>query len=134
MLATSGIYNFPAWPEPGVVPTRKEEGFGTDSEVLAEASPIRYLNPDAPPFLLTFTDHDLYLLPEEAHRFYSAFLKQGLSARLVQVMDRTHFDYRTGAGRPAIALVDDILAVEWVSFATEVVGPTREITMASKGK
>ena len=134
VLATSGIYNFPAWPEPGVVPTRKEEGFGTDSEVLAEASPIRYLNPDAPPFLLTFTDHDLYLLPEEAHRFYSAFLKQGLSARLVQVMDRTHFDYRTGAGRPAIALVDDILAVEWVSFATEVVGPTREITMASKGK
>ena len=119
-----------AWPEPGQVPTGREQGFGTDREALTEASPIRYLRADAPPFLITYTDHDLYLLPEQAHRFYSEFLKRGLQARLVEIMDRAHccpIGYMEGIGQPSIGLVDDILAVELVSFAAEVVGPTREM-------
>ena len=126
VITTSGIYDFLSWPEPGKVPTRKEQGFGENPQVLAEGSPIQYLNPQAPPFLITFTDHDLYLLPEQAHRFYSAFLQRGLRARLVQIMDRTHFDYMSGAGQPAITLVDDILGMELVNFAMEVAGPTNE--------
>ena len=130
VIPTSGIYDLAAWPEPGQVPTGREQGFGTDRETLTEASPIRYLRADAPPFLITYTDHDLYLLPEQAHRFYSEFLKRGLQARLVEIMDRAHccpIGYMEGIGQPSIGLVDDILAVELVSFAAEVVGPTREM-------
>ncbi|MBI4458594.1 MAG: alpha/beta hydrolase, partial [Acidobacteria bacterium] len=131
VIPTSGIYEVASWLEPGMVPTGKEQAFGTDPEVLAEASPMKFLRSDAPPFLITYTDHDLYLLPEQAHQFYSAFLNRGLKARLLQIMNRTHFDYMTGVGQPPIALIDDILAVELVSFAAAVVGPTTEITMAS---
>jgi arylformamidase len=137
VVTTSGIYELASWREPGKVPTGKEQAFGIDSATLTEASPISYLNPQAPPFLITFTDHDLYLLPEQAHHFYSAFLKRGLKARLLQIPDRYHCcptGYMSGLGQPQIALVDDILAVELVSFATEVAGPTPEITAAGKGR
>ena len=38
----------------------------------------------------------------------------------------------SGFGQPPIALADDIVAVEWVRFLTEVVGPTEE--MMAKGQ
>jgi acetyl esterase/lipase len=123
VVATSGIYDLGKWPEPGKVPTRKEQAFGTDPKMLASASPIEHLRANAPPFLLTFTDHDLYLMPEQAHWFYDAALRIGLNVRLVQIPDRTHFDYMAGAGRPPIALVDDVLALELVNFVTQVIGP-----------
>ena len=137
VIPTSGIYDLEAWPEPGKVPTGLEQGFGTDPAILAQASPLNYLNPSAPPFLITFTDNDLYLLPEQAYRFHSGFLKQGLTAHLVQIPDRAHCcptNYMSGFGQPPIALADDILAVEWVRFLTEIVGPTEEILAAGPRK
>ena len=130
VIPASGIYDLEAWPEPGQVPTGLEQGFGTDPAILAQASPLNYLTPSAPPFLITFTDNDLYLLPEQAYRFYSGFLKQGLTAHLVQIPDRYHccpISYMSGFGQPPIALADDIVAVEWIRFLTEVVGPTEEM-------
>lgn len=135
VIPASGIYDLEAWPEPGQVPTGLEQGFGTDPAILAQASPLNYLTPSAPPFLITFTDNDLYLLPEQAYRFYSEFLKQGLTAHLVQIPDRYHccpISYMSGFGQPPIALADDIVAVEWIRFLTEVVGPTEE--MRAKGQ
>jgi hypothetical protein len=37
----------------------------------------------------------------------------------------------SGFGQPPIALADDIVAVEWVRFLTEVVGPTEEMMAKS---
>ena len=135
VITTSGIYNLENWPEPGQVPTGKDQAFGPDPTVWNEASPIQYLNPQAPPFLITFTDNDFYLLPEQAHHFYSAFLKRGYPARLIQIPDRYHccpVGYMSGMGQPQIALMDDILGVELVGFATEVAGPTPELETAGR--
>lgn len=125
VISTSGIYDVPGWLEPGKVPTGKEQAFESRA-AQQEASPIRHLREGAPPFLITFTDRDLYLIPEQSHAFYSAFLKRGLPARLLQIPDRTHFDYSGGAGQPPIALVDDLLGVELVSFAAETAPDTPE--------
>ena len=133
VIPTSGIYDLPHWPEPGQVPTGLEQGFGTESATLQKASPINYLSSSAPPFLITFTDNDLYLLPEQAHNFYGAFLRQGLTARLVEIPDRYHccpLNFLNGMGQPPMALVNDVFGVEYVSFISEVAGPTEEIKAA----
>ena len=135
VITTSGTYDVPKRQEPGKVPTGKEQAFNTDLKLMTEASPIRYLHPNAPLFLITYTDRDHHLLPEQAQQFYSVFVEQGLKARLVQIMGRTHFEYLPGAGQPPMAQVEDILAVELVSFAAEAVGPTSEMERlaASRG-
>ena len=122
-VPTSGIYDLPNWPEPGQVPTGIELGFGTDDLTLRDASPINHLNPDAPPFLITFTDHDLHLMPEQAHAFYSALVRERLPARLVRIPERFHccpMDYLSGLGQPPINLVNDVLGVELVHFLSQV--------------
>ena len=126
VIPTSGIYDLPHWPEPGQVPTGLEQGFGTEQATLEKASPINHISSTAPPFLITFTDNDLYLLPEQAHNFYSALLKKGLSARLVEIPDRYHccpLNFLNGMGQPPMALVNDVFGVEYVSFLSEVAGP-----------
>ena len=128
-VPTSGIYDLPNWPEPGHVPTGVELGFGTDEMVLREASPLNHVSPGAPPFLITFTDHDLHLMPEQAHAFYSAFVREGLPARLVQIPERFHCcpqDYLSGLGQPPINLVNDVLGVELVHFLLQVTQVTDE--------
>jgi acetyl esterase/lipase len=133
VIPTSGIYDLPHWPEPGQVPTGLEQGFGTEQATLRQASPINHISSSAPPFLITFTDNDLYLLPEQALNFYSALLKNGLSARLVEIPDRYHccpLNFLNGMGQPPMALVNDVFGVEYVSFISEVVGPTEEIKRA----
>ncbi len=130
VIPTSGIYNLPKWPEPGRVPTGLEQGFGIDMRILRDASPFNYLNPNAPPFLITFTDYDLYLLPEQAHEFYNAFVQARLPARLVRIPDRFHCcptNYITGLGGLPMNGVNDILGVELVHFLTQVIGPTEEM-------
>ena len=85
-------------------------------------------------FAWVYKDHDLYLMPEQAHWFYGAALSKGMNVRLVQIPDRTHFDYMAGAGRPAIALVDDLLALEFVNFVTQIVGPVPFTSSAGSGR
>lgn len=129
VIPTSGIYDLPHWPEPGQVPTGLEQGFGSEQATLQRASPINHLTASAPPFLITYTDNDLYLLPEQAHNFYSAFLRRGLTARLVEIPDRFHccpLNFLNGMGQPPMALVNDVFGVEYVSFLSEVAGPDAE--------
>jgi acetyl esterase/lipase len=121
VIAVSGIYDLPNWPEAGRFPTYTEEAFGTTRDALWNASPLKYLNASAPPFLVTYADKDMYLMPEQAHLFYNAFVKQKLNARLVLTPDRTHLNALSGIGRPVVLLAQDVLGLEMVRFATGVV-------------
>ena len=122
VIAVSGIYDLPNWPEAGRFPSFTEDAFGTAQDALWDASPLKYLGPQAPPFLLTYSDKDMYMMPEQAHILYSAFVQQKLNARLILTPDRTHLSALSGVGQPVILLAQDVLGIEMVQFATEVAG------------
>ena len=65
VASISGIYDLVRFAEPGLVPTRKEEAFGNDPAVLHHASPMNYVRRDAPPFLITYTGWDLFMIKED---------------------------------------------------------------------
>lgn len=118
VMSVSGIYNFPEKAEPTKVPTRRAQAFGIAESGLAEASPISYVRSDGPPFLLTYTDHDIFLEREQAHELYGALVAAGTPARLVVIPDRTHFDQVGGIG-VQVALVDDVLGPALVQFVLD---------------
>ena len=126
VIAVSGIYDLPNWPEAGRFPSFEEDAFGTNPDALWDASPLKHLGPQAPPFLLTYSDKDMYLMPEQAHIFYSAFVQQKLNARLILTPDRTHLNALSGVGLPVVLLAQDVLGTEMVQFATEVAGSNPE--------
>jgi arylformamidase len=126
VIAVSGIYDVPNWPEAGNFPSFTEDVFGTSFDALWDASPLKYLSPQAPPFLLTYSDSDMYMMPEQAHIFYNAFVQQKLNARLILTPDRHHLNALSGVGQPVILQAQDVLGTEMVHFATEVAGSTPE--------
>lgn len=134
VIATSGMYDVPRWYEPHRVPSTRSQAFGS-VQAMDEASPIRHLHSQAPPFLITYTDRDAFMQPQQAHWFYSALLKQGLRARIVQVIDRSHQEYLNGVGTPVVQPsnnAEDVLGLELVEFASEVVGPDLHASVASQ--
>ena len=120
VVSISGIYNLDGWGEPGLVPTRKEVAFGTDSVALKQASPVSYLKADTPPFLITFTDWDLFQLREEALEMYHAMLGKGAPVELVQVPGRTHYDQMDGIGK-RVSGVNDVLGLAVTRFVVNAV-------------
>ncbi len=131
VIGTSGMYDVPKWYEPHRVPSTRSQAFGS-MQVMEEASPIRNIHSPAPPFLITYTDRDAFMQPQQAHWFYSALLKQGLAARLVQVIDRVHQEYLFGVGSPVVQpsnSAEDVLGFELVQFAAEVAGPDMHARM-----
>ncbi len=132
VIATSGVYDMVGFKEPGKVPMRLDDAFNLDPELLGDASSIRYVSADAPPFLLTHTDQDLFMLSEQAHAFRLALEAQGVPVRALVAPDRNHFTYGPGIGQPAFVIVEDVLAVEIVQFASDIVGPTPAILEAER--
>ena len=122
VVSISGIYDLAGWPEPGKVPTRREQAFGTEPAVLRQASPITYIKPNAPPILITFTDWDLFMLREEALQLYNLLLRQGAPGELVQVPGRNHFDQFGGMGkRVPFVQEDDVLGLAVTRFVVDLV-------------
>ena len=95
VIASSGVYDLADLYEPGVVPTRMEQGFGTNREILREASPslkVGATGHNTPPFLITYVNNDLFGLAEQGKTFYSLFLNNHLPAQLVKIPGRNHFN------------------------------------------
>ena len=132
VVATSGVYDFIAFREPGKVPMRTDDAFNLDPKLLADASSIRYASSEAPPFLLTHTDQDLFMVSEQGHALRLALEEHGVPVRALVAPDRDHFTYGPGIGQPAFVIVEDVLAVEIVQFASDIVGPTPEMVEAAK--
>lgn len=119
VMSISGIYDMPNWWEPGKVPSGREQGFDMDQAAMRDASPLLHVSRTSPPYLLTVTDHDLFLLKEQALELYRVLKTAGVRTRLVQVPDRTHFDQMDGIGIQ-IGLVEDVLGPALVRFVMEL--------------
>ena len=117
VASVSGIYDLVAWPEPGRMPTRKEMAFGPDPAALREASPSTYVTAKAPPFLITFTDWDIFMTRENTLEMYSLMLNKGANVQLVVVPGRTHM------GIDEIGMranqIEDVLGPALTRFAAE---------------
>ncbi len=122
VVTISGIYDLPRFPEPALVPMRREQAFGMDVDVLANASPSRHVSRTAPPFLITFTDWDIFMIREQSLELYHQLLQAGRQAEVVDVPGRTHASPST-LGEPVNNryTVDDVLGPAVTRFVVDLV-------------
>jgi acetyl esterase/lipase len=66
--------------------------FGTDPQVLKDASPLTHVRPGLPPFLISYAEEEFPLLPQQAEDFHKALREAGVESQLVVVEDRKHHD------------------------------------------
>ena len=119
VLSLSGVYDLTNFAEIGAIPSRQEQAFSNDRKVLEEASPIHYVNRQAPPFLIAYAQNDLYSLRQEAMDFHAALLKQGVKAQLAHIPGRNHFNILAGMAQQ-LDQVDDVMTPTAVQFVTRI--------------
>ncbi|HVB35342.1 MAG TPA: alpha/beta hydrolase [Patescibacteria group bacterium] len=140
VVSISGLYDLPAWPQPAVLPSLEQVAFGNDTAALRAASPIEYVKASAPPFLITFTDWDLFMVRENTLEMYDVMLHKGAPVELVMVPSRTHqgineIGKRAMLGTDASSPVYDILGPAIARFVARVLRiPPSQILSASIGK
>ncbi len=64
--------------------------FGQDAKVRAAAAPISHVRRGLPPFLILCAEHDLPTLAAMAADFHKALVREGCTARLLQLKQRNH--------------------------------------------
>ena len=134
VVAVSGIYDFVTWPEPGVIPTREEDAFGTDVTALSEASPVTYASDTAPPVLLTVTNWDIFMLREQALQLFHELLGVGASVELLQVPGRDHgYTGTIGDFVTSTYIAQDVLGPTVARFMMERLAPRAAPTSSSTG-
>ncbi|HVB34952.1 MAG TPA: alpha/beta hydrolase [Patescibacteria group bacterium] len=140
VVSISGVYDLAAWPEPDIIPTREHVEFGNDPAVIRAASPSTYVSASAPPFLLTFTDWDLFMVRENTLEMYDLMLHKGAPVELVMVPSRTHqgiaeIGKRAMLGIDASSPVYDSLGPAIARFVAGVLHiPPSRILSATLGK
>lgn len=73
-----------------------------EDPVLVAASPVTYITPDDPPFLILQGDKDEVVPPEQARRLYERLQQAGVAAQLVMVHNAGHgFKPEGGAISPS---------------------------------
>ena len=77
---------------------------------LERASPIIYVSPDDPPFLILHGTDDEMVLPEQSQDFYEALLANNVSAELVMVKNAVHGLGVSNREQPSRAEVSQIIA------------------------
>jgi acetyl esterase/lipase len=88
-------------------------------EQLESASPVRYANPGAPPFMIVHGDADPVVPVEQAYLLHNALLKAGTPSDLVIVQDAGHgFEPLGGTPTPSM---EQVLArmMEFLSQMTD---------------
>jgi dipeptidyl aminopeptidase/acylaminoacyl peptidase len=63
---------------------------GTDSKIDIAASPVTYITPDDPPFLIIHGDKDGYAPPDQAQTLDARLKVAGVPSQLVMVQNATH--------------------------------------------
>lgn len=91
--------------------------FGMQDAVLRAASPITYVAPGAPPFLIVQGSADTLVPPAQSRELWSRLLAAGGKATLVEVANAGH-ELRPSGG--AITPTVDVVAEETVSFLASV--------------
>ena len=126
VVAFSGIHDFTDWPEPGLVPTRAERAFGTSMEILKDASPLSFVGQqgaNTPPYLIAYTDDDIFELDKQAQRLYGAFAARRLPAELLAQPGRTHQTKTLGIAG-SLDYTEDVLGPAIKRFLTSVMNGT----------
>ncbi|HEY3441143.1 MAG TPA: alpha/beta fold hydrolase [Paludibaculum sp.] len=98
VLALSGVYDLTTIESGSSSPT-----FGSDPEVLREASAAKFVRAGLPPFLVTYCEWDYATLPQQAVAFYDALRAAGASAKLVYVPGENHISEMLSIPKPADA-------------------------------
>ncbi len=132
VASISGVYDLNSWAEPGKIPSRKEMAFGLDANALRQASPITFVNAKAPPFLLTFTNWDLFMIRENTLEMYDAMLKAGARVELDMIPGRNHMGVNE-IGKN-VNQVDDVLGPALARFVEESVRLPQTRTYAAGGR
>jgi len=63
---------------------------GTDSSINTAASPVTYITPDDPPFLIIHGDKDGYAPLDQARTLDARLKAAGVSSKLVIIQNGTH--------------------------------------------
>lgn len=92
-----------------------EETFGSSVEELADASPITWVRPDAPPFLVLVAEKDPEGLKEQGKELSDELREAGAPVRYLIVNDHDHFSIVRRFG-PS----DDVTANAIAEFVTHV--------------
>jgi dipeptidyl aminopeptidase/acylaminoacyl peptidase len=69
---------------------------GQDSSALAHASPVTYIQPNDPPFLIFQGTRDAVVPPSQSQELASRLQAAGVSARLIMVQNGGHGFAPTG--------------------------------------
>jgi len=80
---------------------------GTSSQVNAAASPVTYITPDDPPFLIIHGEKDGYAPVEQAKVLDAGLKAAGVSSRLVIVQNGQH-GLNSTTGDPAVPSAEEI--------------------------
>lgn len=87
-ICISGIYDIPSFMETSFGRTLILPAFGSDAHVWNEASPIRHITQEIPPFLLMFTEKDPRILKKQTILFRNA-LK---TCEFYEIPGKNHFN------------------------------------------
>ena len=85
--------------------------FGDDARSRLLASPVHYVRPGLPPFLLAYGDHDMISLPAQAVAFQETLAAKGVPARKLMVAGRDHMSILRDTVKP-----DDPLGTAILQF------------------
>ena len=102
------------------------EFFGNDYNQLREAGAAAYIGKegkDTPPYLIAYTDDDIFSLAQQAIGFYDLFLQHHLPAVLVEQPGRTH-PTKTSGINEKLKGADDVLGPAMKSFMESVLAGT----------
>lgn len=102
VIAISGIYNLNEMPGFTAV-------FGTDPQARRDASPIAYVGPHLPPFLLLYAQFDLPSLDAQAEEFGTALGEQGGEVQVVEIPLRDHVTIVGLIGRSGDPTTEEML-------------------------
>ncbi len=97
VVAISGVYDLTLG---GVTAMMLYEPiFGSDPEVLTEASPALQLTKASPPFLVLYAQNDLPSLDIQARRFTRALKQAGIPVKAAMIPGRDHISIISGLAR-----------------------------------
>lgn len=90
---------------------------------LASASPVTYVNPGAPPFMIVHGEADPVVPVEQAHLLHEALLAAGVPSELV-IMQHGGHGFEPLGGTP-MPTMDEVFAM-MLAFLSEVISPPSE--------
>jgi dipeptidyl aminopeptidase/acylaminoacyl peptidase len=95
VAALSGVYDLT-----GLEGSSQSRVFPQDPASLTDASPVKHVRPDTPPFHITYCQWDYPILPQQARDLHAALQKAGARTELIYVPAENHISEMTALVKP----------------------------------